>query len=125
LRDAGLAVRVVGLSGWQAIGQQGLLLGSDWTLERALSLATPVSGVILPCTPATVRRIDKDPRVYQLLAQASATQPLVVLQTAAAVDGSQLEALPIPKENIIVYCETDDLIALARTLALMLLNLAH
>lgn len=122
LREAGLAAKVVGLAGRQATGLHGVLLGADLTLADALRVAQRALGIILPCTAATVRRIDNDPRVYELLQRACQNGALVILQQADALAGSRLNDLSLPSGNVVVYGEADDLINFARTLALTLSN---
>ncbi|RIK41122.1 MAG: hypothetical protein DCC55_12925 [Chloroflexi bacterium] len=124
LRQAGLPVKVVGLVGRQAIGLYGLLLGADLTLGDALLVAHQAIGVILPCTAATVQRIDNDPRVYELLQQACANGAPLIIQHADALRESRLKHLPVLQENINIYGEQADLIAFARTLAISWQNRA-
>src|SRR5690606_19106605 len=63
-RKAGIRVELVGLVGPYAAGLHGLLLGTDISLGDALLLASQACCVIVPCSLATMRRIDNDPRVY-------------------------------------------------------------
>jgi hypothetical protein len=49
LRAAGVRTRLVGIDGRYARGRFGLVLGTDLSLERALTLRRPVAYVILPC----------------------------------------------------------------------------
>jgi hypothetical protein len=117
LRQAGLAVKVVGLSGQQAAGACGLVLGTDLTLSSALRLAHRAIGVILPCTPATVQRINNDPRVQELLERSCRNRARLVIQQANGLANSWLSQLPIASDYILSYDDAENLITFARTLA--------
>jgi hypothetical protein len=67
LREAGIAVKVVGLSPPNAGGAHGLVLVPDLTLEEALPLAMSVTTVILPCQVRGFRRLVDEPRLTEFL----------------------------------------------------------
>jgi hypothetical protein len=117
LRQAGLAVKVVGLAGHQAAGSSGLVLGADLTLGNALRMAHRAVGVILPCTPAAVQRINNDPRVQELLQRACRNEARLILQQADAAADSWLKQLPIAREHVLSYDNAENLVVFARTLA--------
>jgi hypothetical protein len=122
LRRAGLPVKVVGLMGRQATGVHGLLLGADLTLSDALPIAHQAIGVILPCTAATMRRIDNDPRVYDLLQQACANDAMLMIQHTSVLSESRIKHLVTSEHSVSLYGDTDNLTAYARNLAAALLN---
>ena len=69
LRQAGVRVKVVGLSGPYAKGAHGLGLQADWTLDEALAAADQAIGVVIPCTMHTFQGLMNDPRVAEFLEQ--------------------------------------------------------
>ncbi|MCL4863782.1 MAG: hypothetical protein KJZ93_30530 [Caldilineaceae bacterium] len=117
LRQAGLPVKVVGVVGRQAAGLHGLRLGADLTLGDALLLAHQAIAVVLPCTAATMRRIDNDPRVCDLLQRACANDAALVVQDAGVVAVSCIRGLTSSGQSIIAYSDADDLGAFVRGLA--------
>jgi hypothetical protein len=125
LRQVGLSVKLVGLAGQQAVGSYGLVLGSDLTLSNALRIAHRAVGVILPCTPAAVERINNDPRVHELLQRACHNQVWLVMQQADGLADSWLNELPLAKDHVLSYGDSENLILFARTLAYSLANVAY
>ncbi len=117
-RKAGIRVELVGLVGTYAAGLHGLLLGSDISLGDALLLAGQARCVIIPCTLATMRRIDNDPRVYQLVAEASHNQAGVIVWQPEVVSDSRLQQLAIPEERLFSYATATELPTFAREIAL-------
>jgi 4-methyl-5(b-hydroxyethyl)-thiazole monophosphate biosynthesis len=69
LRQAGVRVKVVGLSGPYAKGAHGLGLQADWSLDEALAAADQAIGVVIPCTTPTFQGLQVDPRVQEFLRQ--------------------------------------------------------
>ena len=67
LREAGVRVRVVGLSGPCAKGSHGLGLQADCTLDEALAAVDQAIAVVIPCTMACFQRFWGDPRVQRLV----------------------------------------------------------
>ena len=67
LREAGVRVRVVGLSGPCAKGIHGLGLQADCTLDEALAAVDQAIAVVIPCTMACFQRFWVDPRVRALV----------------------------------------------------------
>lgn len=117
LRQAGLPVKVVGVVGRQAAGAHGLRLGADLALGDALLLAHQAIAVILPCTAATMRRIDNDPRVCDLLQRARANDAALVVQDADVMAVSCIRRLTAGGQSIVTYSDAGDLIAFVRGLA--------
>lgn len=122
LRHLGLAVKVVGVARQHAAGTYGLLLGSDLTLGDAQTLAHQAIAVILPCSTANIVRLDNDPRVQKLFQHACANHAHFIVQQPDAVEGSQLKELPLPSDYFAAYQEADNLIAFARSFAILLLT---
>ena len=67
LREAGLRVKIVGLSGSCVKGAHGLGLLADLTLDEALTLADQAICVVIPCTTQNFQRVKGDPRVGEFL----------------------------------------------------------
>ncbi|NJN97524.1 MAG: DJ-1/PfpI family protein [Anaerolineales bacterium] len=74
LRQAGLLVKVVGLTPGQISGAHGLTLVPDLTLGKALTLASQVIGVIIPSASADSPALRNDPRLAELLERAISTE---------------------------------------------------
>jgi putative intracellular protease/amidase len=72
LREAGIAVSLVGLSASLVRGEHGLAVRPDTSLERLLNSAPPWL-VLVPGGAACASALMADPRVHQLLA-ATASQ---------------------------------------------------
>ena len=117
LRDAGLLVKVVGLTPRQISGSHGLALVPDLTLDQALPLATSATGLIIPATSRWRRSLDNDPRVYQLLEQANANQALFVLGSENDPLHKGSEWATISYEKIMIYPEAEDIVHFAREIA--------
>ncbi len=80
LRDAGLHVKFVGLTGQRSTGKHGVVLCSDLALGQALALAEQAIGVIIPCSAATLSRIENDPRVLDFFQRSATTIDLARLR---------------------------------------------
>jgi len=122
LREAAVAVKLVGITGQHAAGLHGLLLSADLTLGQALRLNQPISALILPCSLATLRRIDNDPRVYELLRLACANGARFVVHDPVMLEETRLKELLLAREQVLFYDEIDTLVATARFLAALLLD---
>ncbi|MBV7333603.1 hypothetical protein KFU94_36290 [Chloroflexi bacterium TSY] len=86
LRRAGLRVKVVGLTGPRALGNHGLGLCSDLTLDQALPLAKRAICVIVPCSPFSLKRMENDPRIQDFFGFAIANQAKLVLGYSGTAD---------------------------------------
>ncbi len=70
LREAGLRVKVVGLSARRARGTRGLVLAPDMTLSKALPLAGQARCIIIPCAAPRFAELQNDPRLEQFFSDA-------------------------------------------------------
>lgn len=72
LREAGVRVKVVGLHAQRAVGEHGLVLVPDITLEQALRIANRAACVVVPGDGASVEVVGEDPRVREFFGVAAA-----------------------------------------------------
>lgn len=93
LREAGLEVKVVGVSGRYGRGRHGLTLMSDCTVDQALRSVSGAGCVIIPCDGPGIRRMENDPRVSELLAGAKANDALFVIGASAVDDHSPFQSV--------------------------------
>ncbi|MCB0209263.1 MAG: DJ-1/PfpI family protein [Anaerolineae bacterium] len=78
LREAGLAVLVVGLRSGRVNGAHGLMIIPDSSLDRLLEKPPPILAVILPSGMGHLGRLQIDPRVGALLSRSIEEQALFV-----------------------------------------------
>jgi hypothetical protein len=117
LREAGLRVKVVGLTPRQICGAHGLALVPDVTLDQALTLAAHTICVVIPATPPDFRRLETDPRVVELLQQGHANRAKFVLGPLFEVEIGERSPLSLPEGQVLVYPDCEDLLPFARDLA--------
>lgn len=67
LREAGLAVKLVGLRAGAVRGSHGMAIVTDSSLDKLLNSTWPILALILPTGPAHLDRLQSDPRVRALL----------------------------------------------------------
>lgn len=117
LRDAGLCVKVVGLAGQRSTGKHGLILYSDLTLSDALALVDRAICVVVPCSSATIKRMENDPRVPIFFQKAHANHAQFVMSTVETFDQSSLKKLAVSDEALQFYGNSIDLTTFAREVA--------
>ena len=103
LREAGLRVKVVGLTPPHIAGAHGLALVPDLTLDQALALAEHAICVVIPYASPGFKRLKNDPRIPALLSQAQANQAKVILGPLHEADLAQSGLLLVSPEQVIVY----------------------
>lgn len=110
LRDAGLLVKVVGLTVHQIRGARGLALTPDLPLDQALSLMPQVICLIIPTNFRGHKRFEIDPRIDALFERVQAQGIKVVMGQGG--DGGQTRSWlpPAVQANAIVYPEIENLI---------------
>jgi len=125
LRDAGLHVKVVGLTGQRSTGKHGVVLYSDLALGQALALAEQAICVIVPCSATTLVRVENDPRVLDFFQRAETNGAQFVLNQAEAFERSGLKKLALGNHDIIFYAERPDLLLCAQEVAGLLRNVSE
>ena len=70
-REAGIRVKVIGLTAQRISGAHGLALVPDLTLDQALRLASNAVCVILPYTSRGIKRLRNDPRIMEFFSLAN------------------------------------------------------
>lgn len=96
LREAGLRVKIVGLTPRRISGSHGLALVPDLTLDQALSLAAQVICLMIPYSAYGLKQLKHDPRVRDLFNQALANQARLVVAQLNETDLAGLGLLPAP-----------------------------
>ena len=120
LREAGLRVKVVGLTPYQLSGAYGLALVPDLTLGQALLLAAQTIGVIIPSPLSGLKGLQHDPRIVEFFQQAARHQARFVLGAFTQTEIAKLTWLPVPAEQITFYPPFENLVTFAQTLAAQL-----
>ncbi len=120
LRHLGVCVKIVGLAGLQATGAHGLVMTSDLTLGHALPLADQAICVVVPCSASTLRRGEDDPRITEFFQAALANHAQFVVNHSDVIEQTSLKRWSTPTTRFLIYTEDDDLIALARGIAVSL-----
>ncbi len=121
LRQAGLLVKVVGLTLRQTSGAHGLALLPDFSLDQALSLATQTVCLIIPGPVQRYHRPAHDPRLDQFFEGVGANQAHFVLNVLPNARAVTLGAFAPPPERVIPYPDRlEEIIQFAKELAMML-----
>ncbi|NJN83089.1 MAG: hypothetical protein HC802_12930 [Caldilineaceae bacterium] len=120
LRRAGLLVKVVGLHGQSSGGRYGLVLTADLTLGEAMTLADRAICIVVPCSTATLKRVENDPRVPDFFRLARGNQARFVVRNQEIREESSLKALDFDQESIVYYSHSSDLNELVREIAVAL-----
>lgn len=120
LRDAGVRVKLVGLTSGRAAGSHGLGLVPDLTIEEALPLCASASCVVIPCGPVALRRLSWDPRVRELLRMARANHALVVVSAGSDAVLVDTGLVPVSSGRLMTYHSDGDLFDFAGDLASLL-----
>ncbi|MCB9078360.1 MAG: DJ-1/PfpI family protein [Anaerolineaceae bacterium] len=123
LREAGLRVKVVGLTPQRISGSHGLALVPDLTLDQALSLAIKVICLVIPHTSSGLNRFKNDPRLRHLFSQAFENQAKFVISQLNETDLPNLNMFPGSlADQIIAYpVNKPEMVGFARELANSLL----
>lgn len=117
LRQVGLCVKIVGLMGQQACGKNGVALLPDLSLRDALSAAEKAICIVLPCSAATLKHVEADPRVGDLFHQAYANGARFVVSSRDLIEKTGLKKLFANDNYITTYEEEGDLLQYAEELA--------
>lgn len=104
LREAGLRVKVVGLTPHRISGSHGLVLVPDLTLDQALPLAAQAACLVIPHSAYGLKQLKNDPRLRDFFGQALANQARLVLAQFNETDLTELELPPtLTSEQILAY----------------------
>jgi len=120
LREAGLPVRVVGLTPHRLSGARGLALVSDLTLDQALPLACEVVCLIVPSSSRWGERYKNDPRVSELFKRVNSNQARFVMGVFDETMQIRWGLPVLSSENVVVYPEIENMIEFARETATFL-----
>jgi hypothetical protein len=122
LREAGLRVKMVGLTPQPIRGAHGVVLAPDLTLDQALSLAAKAICLVMPYASPGIKRLKNDPRLVELFRQARVNQAWFVLGQLPETDIAASGLLPRSSEQIMIYPDSEDLVTFARELAGLLVG---
>lgn len=122
LRQAGLRVKIVGITPRPILGTHGLGLIADLTLDQALPLAAQARCIIIPLPAPDLHRLKNDPRLQQFFDLAHQNQASFVVGPLKGVALHELELFPVSAlDAILVYPEREPLLGFARELPRSLL----
>jgi hypothetical protein len=116
LREAGLRVKVVGLTPQRISGLHGLALVPDLTLDQALPLASQAMCLVIPNAASGLKRLKNDPRLREFFAIARANRAKFIIGSSGQADLADLGLGPIAEESLVVYPEHEGLVEFAREL---------
>jgi hypothetical protein len=122
LREAGLPVKVVGLTPRRLNGAHGLALVPDLTLSQALLLVDQTICVVIPRVTIGLKRLMNDPRLLELLRQAAVNQASLVVSHGAECDLANVAGV---SAHINVYPGREDLVDFATELAVALVMMTR
>lgn len=108
LRQKGLRVKVVGLSGRYSKGVCGLTLGVDLTLGEALPIASRANYVIVPCDGVMLHHTEGDPRFREFIHQASTNHAQVVVAQMPLSDLQRADIFTLAQGNVVSCAEAED-----------------
>lgn len=114
LREAGVRVKVVGLSAQRAVGAHGLALVPDMTLEQALPLAGRAVCVVVPADGVSTQAVGQDPRLREFLGSTATHGARFIVGPGNGwlTNGQGL----LPRSGVVIeeYSATEDVVAYAR-----------
>lgn len=125
LRDAGLLVKMVGLTTQHTGGSHGLILVPDLSLDQALPLASNTRCLIIPAVSGWSNRLNNDPRVHKFIEQAISNHAIFVVGQQNAILQIDLKQPILAGENVIVYPDDEHVITFACRLARQLSKQAN
>lgn len=121
LREAGLLVKVVGLTPRKKIsGAHGLVLVPDLTLDQALLVAFQAVCVIIPVAPGRSKRLDYDPRLSQFFEQASSNQAQFIISRWHNIEPAGLELPAAVGGEVMIYPDSETIVKFAREIGELL-----
>lgn len=122
LRQAGLLVKIVGLTPRPIRGRHGLILEPDLTLDQALVLATQVICLIIPHPGQGLGWFKNDPRIAFLFEQIAANRARVIIGASSRWPTTDLGGCLPVEANLSLYPAGEALGAFVRDLACSLLR---
>ena len=123
LREAGLRVKIVGLTGPRSRGSHGLVLVPDLTLDQALPLACQASCLVIPCLASNFKGLKNDPRLPKFFEQIQLVQACFVINEGFLAELLNLTSGPDTRpERLLVYPDNQEMVSFARSLIGLLTN---
>jgi hypothetical protein len=117
LREVGLRVKMVGLTGPRSRGAHGLVLVPDLTLDQALPLACHTSCLIIPCTLLSLKTLKNDPRLYQFFERVQSVRARFVVNPTFSSESLDSRSWPFPTpELLMIYPDNQEMVKFAREL---------
>jgi hypothetical protein len=116
LREAGLRVKVVGITAKKIRGRHGMVIVPDLTLDQAVRLAPRVQGIVMPCDVDGLRLVRNDPRLSSLFLSATGNHALFILGEHNLEALHTLNLFPA-SATFAPYPEQEDLLNFAHDIA--------
>ncbi len=116
LRDAGLRVKVVGLTHRLTNGRHGLALVPDLTLDQVLPIASRAACLVIPCLLPGLKRLKDDPRLPAFFQEVQARGAKVVVGQLENGDAAAL-GLCSSDQSELIYLGAENPIDQAHHLA--------
>ena len=115
LRDAGICVKMVGINGPCATGQNGITLQSDILISELSELIEQVRCIVFPCGQSSCQRMENDPRLTRLFAEAARSGAMFIVNTSRDLVQALLPS-STSQEQILIYPGKEDLSAFVATI---------
>jgi 4-methyl-5(b-hydroxyethyl)-thiazole monophosphate biosynthesis len=123
LREAGLRVKIIGLTGPHSRGAHGLGLVPDLTLDQALPLACQTSCLVIPGPASSFKSLKNDPRLHRFFEQVRSVQPWFVISSTFPTESFSHGVWPFPEpELLLVYPDNQEMVKFARDLVGLLIT---
>ncbi|MBE7472262.1 MAG: hypothetical protein DPW09_10275 [Anaerolineae bacterium] len=109
-REAGLLVKVVGVTPGQISGAHGLTLVPDLMLSKAMPRAAQAICVVIPAAGDNLVCLKNDPRLLEFFRLARSNGAKFVVGALNEADFKHLELLSLVSEDMLVYPASDELV---------------
>jgi 4-methyl-5(b-hydroxyethyl)-thiazole monophosphate biosynthesis len=117
LREAGLRVKIVGLTGPNSRGTHGLGLVPDLTLDQALPLACQTCCLVIPGPASSFKTLQNDPRLHRFFEKVRSVQAWFVISSTFPTEAFSRGVWPFPEpEWLLVYPDNQEMVKFARDL---------
>ncbi|MEZ4614681.1 MAG: hypothetical protein R2867_04085 [Caldilineaceae bacterium] len=116
LRDAGLRVKIVGVGGPCATGQNGITLQADILISDVPKFLAETRCIVMPCYSCGYKQLENDPRIYELFVKISSKDVILVIPEELTTLRSW-SRMPICSKSVETYSSSSSLLAFALKIA--------
>ena len=116
LRNAGICVKIVGINGLYATGQNGVTLQSDLAVSDIIAMVDQIHCIIIPCSVCSYQRLSGDPRLSKFFTEAAKRNAIFIVNTSFEFLQTFFPAAD-QEENVLTYPEQRHLLRFAGMLA--------